>query len=415
MRGGDSSLPIAARSMNLGDCRQLKRSNMPKRRPKLKTVPYRIWGENIEAGALQQMENACSLPVSILGALMPDAHQGYGLPIGGVLAVRDAVIPYAVGMDIACRMRLSVYELPLAALTDDKRRLCETLERNTLFGVGGGYRVRKQHPVLDEDWTVSSVTKGWRDRAWAQLGTSGHGNHFAEFGVFTLKERKLGLPAGEYVALLTHSGSRGTGAEIARHFSRLAASLHQELPPGLKQLAWLELDSEPGREYWAAMELMGRYAAAGHEIIHRDIAVALGQEVLLSIENHHNFAWREQVHGRNAVVHRKGATPAGRDDIGIIPGSMATPAFIVRGKGVPESLNSAAHGAGRRMSRKAAKTRFSNREMQNLLSERGVKLISAALDEIPLAYKDIHEVMAAQQDLVEVLGRFDPRIVKMAR
>jgi tRNA-splicing ligase RtcB len=162
------------------------------------------------------------------------------------------------------------------------------------------------------------------------------------------------------------------------------------------------------------MDLMGRYAAANHSVIHQHIAKRLGAEVLLDIENHHNFAWKETHDGKEVVVHRKGATPAGKGVLGIIPGSMASPGFVVRGKGNPESLNSASHGAGRVMSRKAAIESLSWEKANRLLKENRVKLLSAGLDEVPMVYKDIHSVMAAQSDLVETIGQFDPRIVKMA-
>jgi tRNA-splicing ligase RtcB len=182
----------------------------------------------------------------------------------------------------------------------------------------------------------------------------------------------------------------------------------------LKRLAWLSLDTQPGQEYWAALELMGRYAAANHELIHRHIANHLGAQVLLDIENHHNFAWKETHQGREVIVHRKGATPAGKGVLGIIPGSMASPGYLVRGLGKPESLLSASHGAGRCMSRTAAEKTLSWKQTNAMLKERGVTLISAGIDESPVVYKDIDQVMAAQADLVEILGRFDPRLVKMA-
>ena len=382
-------------------------------------APYRIWGDNHEATAVQQLKNACQLPVAVSGALMPDAHVGYGLPIGGVLATRDAIIPYAVGVDIACRMKMTVLDLPAGALADDQTRLTRVLERETRFGVGATFQSRRQHDVLDADWRVTSVTARMKDRAWAQLGTSGSGNHFVEFGQLTVLDDRVGLPRGEYIALLSHSGSRGTGAQIAQHYSRLARELHPELPQALSHLAWLDLSTDAGQEYWAAMELMGRYAAANHELIHAHMARALGVEVLLDIENHHNFAWRERHRlpdgsVAEVIVHRKGATPAGVGVLGVIPGSMGTPGYVVRGKGVAASLNSAAHGAGRRMSRTKAKEMFSWDIAKRLLRERGVTLLSAGLDEVPMAYKDIDEVMAAQRDLVEPLARFDPRLVKMA-
>src|SRR5947208_6691081 len=353
-------------------------------------APDRIWGDHLESTAVQQLKNACKLPVAVSGALMPDAHVGYGLPIGGVLATHDAVIPYAVGVDIACRMKLSVLDMPVNALVDDQTRLTGALERETRFGMGASFRSRRQHDVMDADWRVTSVTSGLKDRAWAQLGTSGSGNHFVEFGRLTVFDDSAGLSRGEYVALLSHSGSRGTGAPIAQHYSRLAREHHPELPQELSHLAWLDLSTEAGQEYWAAMELMGRYAAANHALIHANIARALGVEVRLDIENHHNFAWQERHQlpdGSEAevIVHRKGATPAGVGVLGIIPGSMGTPGYVVRGKGVAASLNSAAHGAGRRMSRTKAKEMFTWDVAQRFLRERGVTLLSAGLDEVPMA------------------------------
>ena len=387
-----------------------------------KKVPYRQWGRDLDAQSVQQMERACSLPVALAGALMPDAHVGYGLPIGGVLATDNAVIPYAVGVDIACRMKLTVLDMPLDTLRQDRGtdRLRKAISAETRFGVGSSFKKRRNHPVLDRNWSVSPVTRKARDKAWSQLGTSGSGNHFVEFGELTLNEPLTGLDTGAYLALLSHSGSRGTGAMVASHYSRLAMSLRPGLSREQRHLAWLDLDTEPGQEYWAAMELMGHYAAANHACIHRHMAGHLGAEVLLDLENHHNFAWKERIsvagqrRERRAVVHRKGATPAGRGLLGIIPGSMASPAFVVRGKGSRDAMNSAAHGAGRVMSRKRAIKSLNWQDANRILRERGVSLMSAGLDEVPFVYKNINEVMAAQTDLVEVVARFEPRLVKMA-
>ncbi len=400
----------------------------------VRTVPvkYRQWGEHLEHDAVMQMEKACLLPVSVAGALMPDAHVGYGLPIGGVLATENAVIPYAVGVDIACRMKMTVLDIPVRDLEQKQDRLTRAIEAETRFGIGANFKERRAHDVLDADWSVSPITKQNKDRAWSQLGTSGSGNHFVEFGIFTAHGEIAArapqppsatgashlLRAGTYVALLSHSGSRGTGAAVCDHYSKIAFSQFPDLPSELKRLAWLSLDSAEGQEYWAAMELMGQYAAANHACIHQHIAENLGAQVLLDLENHHNFAWKERhvIDGveREVIVHRKGATPAGAGVLGIIPGSMATPGFVVSGKGNAESLNSASHGAGRAMSRKAANEKFNWKEVNRFLRERGVTLISAGLDEVPMAYKNIREVMAAQSDLVTVLGQFDPKLVKMA-
>jgi tRNA-splicing ligase RtcB len=386
--------------------------------PRAEPVKYRQWGEGLEHEAVMQMEKACLLPVAVAGALMPDAHVGYGLPIGGVLATENTVIPYAVGVDIACRMKMTVLDIPVRELERHPERLTRAIEAETRFGVGASFKNRRHHEVLDADWNISPITQQNKDRAWSQLGTSGSGNHFVEFGLFTAHGKIHELEPGTYLALLSHSGSRGTGAAVCDHYSKIAFSQFPNLPSELKRLAWLSLISQEGQEYWAAMELMGHYAAANHALIHEHVAQNLGAEVLLDLENHHNFAWKEKhvIDGveKEVIVHRKGATPAGQGVLGIIPGSMASPGFVVSGKGNPESLNSASHGAGRVMSRSEANKTFNWKKVNAFLRDKGVTLISAGLDEVPMVYKNIHEVMAAQHDLVTVLGQFDPKLVKMA-
>ncbi|MDX2145988.1 MAG: RtcB family protein [Planctomycetota bacterium] len=411
-----------------------------------------MWGQvgiDFDEASLQQMLIACGLPVATSAALMPDAHVGYGLPIGGVLATRDAVIPYAVGVDIACRMKLSVLDLPASALDSDheRARLARALERETVFGVGGAQSVPVQHDVLDRDWSVSPVTSRFKDKAREQLGTSGSGNHFVEFGVLEVTASPVAttpgasptdealpgvgsavggsgwrwnLPPGRYLALLSHSGSRGTGAQVCQHYSDVALRLTgASLPKEAKRLAWLPLESTEGREYWEAMNLMGEYAAANHAVIHRKVVRALGAEVIAGVENHHNFAWKERHPDsdgtlRDVIVHRKGATPAGAGVMGVIPGSMQLPGFVVVGKGQPESLHSASHGAGRQLSRTKAREQFRFGTVRKQLEREGITVLSAGADESPGAYKDIHRVMSMQTDLVDVIARFQPKIVKMA-
>ena len=221
------------------------------------------------------------------------------------------------------------------------------------------------------------------------------------------------MPISKYLGILSHSGSRGLGANIARHYTKIAMETCL-LPKEAKHLAWLSLDSEAGMEYWLAMNLAGDYAAACHHQIHQRLGKALGEKPIATIENHHNFAWKETLaDGREVVVHRKGATPAGKGVLGIIPGSMTALAFIVRGKGNGLSINSTSHGAGRLMSRTKARNSITPSELKKVLKSEGVELIGGGLDEAPLAYKNIHEVMAAQTDLVEVLGTFLPKIVRM--
>ncbi len=383
-------------------------------------APWRQWGEDLDPQSQMQMANAVTLPIAVRGALMPDAHLGYGLPIGGVLATHNAVIPYAVGVDIACRMKLTVLDMPIDTLNRQQQRLADAIEKQTRFGMGAAFKKQPcEHPVMDEDWSITPITNQQKDKARQQLGTSGSGNHFVEFGELEVKTaeaaKAISLPEpGTYLALLSHSGSRGPGATIASHYSRVAMKRHPELPRHLAHLAWLDLDTAEGQAYWAAMELMGRYASANHACIHRNLLRHLGARAMTTVENHHNFAWREQHDGREVIVHRKGATPAGEGVLGVIPGSMSSPAFIVRGLGNQDSLNSAAHGAGRVMSRRQARQTYRWAQVRDYLEHRGVTVLSAGLDEVPFVYKDIEKVMSLQQDLVEPLARFQPRLVKMA-
>jgi tRNA-splicing ligase RtcB len=235
-----------------------------------------------------------------------------------------------------------------------------------------------------------------------------------EFGTLSVDRSGFDLAPGVYLALLSHSGSRGTGSKVASYYSKAAMQKRRGLPPEHRHLAWLDLQSQEGLEYWEAMQLMGKYAAANHAIIHDQVAAGLGAAVLYRLENHHNFAWKEEHDGEELIVHRKGATPAAAGVRGIIPGSMASPGFIVQGTGERSSLCSASHGAGRRMSRTAAQRQFTWNDARALIEAAGVTLISAGIDEIPMVYKDIMDVMAAQRDLVEIIARFDPKIVKMS-
>ena len=378
-------------------------------------ISYRTWGTDIDEGAHVQMRQACHVPSAVGAALMPDAHVGYGLPIGGVLACENAVIPYAVGVDIACRMKLSILDLPPDTLTTQRNRLAEAINGGTRFGLGVEHHPRQSHSVMDRDWDITRITREKKDVAWKQLGTSGSGNHFVEFGLLTLSQddQQLGLDAGQYVALLSHSGSRGAGASVCSTYSQIAQRQLPKKYNELGRLAWLDLESEAGQEYWQAMNLMGEYAAANHAVIHRLVSKLAGAEIIAGVENHHNFAWRERHGGRDVIVHRKGATPAGAGVLGVIPGTMADPAFIVRGRGNPQSFDSAAHGAGRRMSRRAANDMFRIQTVRKELAERGIQVLAAGSDEVPGVYKDIRAVMAAQEDLVEIVAQFDPKIVRM--
>lgn len=380
---------------------------------------YSAYGlDQIEEGARKQMEVAMQLPVTVAGALMPDAHQGYGLPIGGVLATKNAIIPYGVGVDIGCRMALSVYDITEDFYFTNEDKFKRELIAHTKFGAGHGFhgKYKADHSVLENTvFNENPFVKNLKDKAWSQLGSSGGGNHFVEFGImeFAQDDAILNIPKGKYVALLTHSGSRGMGATIAGHYTKLAKDVCK-LPDVAKNLAYLDMNTQLGQEYWIAMNLAGDYASACHEIIHAKMERALGATILAKVENHHNFAWKEIWNNEEVIVHRKGATPAGKGVMGIIPGSMTAPGFLVRGKGEENAINSASHGAGRQMSRTQAIKSITKTEMQTILKDHGVTLIGAGLDEAPMAYKDINQVMAAQQELVDVVAKFTPKLVRMA-
>jgi tRNA-splicing ligase RtcB (3'-phosphate/5'-hydroxy nucleic acid ligase) len=376
---------------------------------------FNIFGRDyIEEGALNQMYTAAKLPVSIAGALMPDAHSGYGLPIGGVLATENAVIPYGVGVDIGCRMCLSVYPLPENELSARHNMFKNILLENTRFGAGGEIK-NPGHDVLErEEFRLMPLLRELQEKAARQLGTSGSGNHFVEFGIVEITEydSSIKVPPGKYLALLSHSGSRGLGANIAHAYTKLAMQ-KRRLPQEAKHLAWLYLNEQEGHEYWLAMNIAGDYASACHHVIHDKISKAIGEKPIARVENHHNFAWKEIHNGKEVIVHRKGATPAGKNVLGIIPGSMTLPGYIVKGKGEEASISSASHGAGRLFSRTQAKKSISWNSVQEMLNKYDVTLIGGGLDEAPQAYKNIDDVMKAQKNLVDVIGTFHPRIVRM--
>ncbi len=379
-------------------------------------APHHIYGGNeIEEQAKYQLYDALKLPISVAGALMPDAHSGYGLPIGGVLATKNAVIPYGVGVDIGCRMCLTIYPIPVSYLKGKKHQLVNFLSEHTKFGMRETHKIKHEHEIFERDeFKNIPLVKRLKDKAYKQLGTSGGGNHFVEFGKVTITDDKneWGLKPGEYLGVLSHSGSRGLGANIAKHYTYLATK-QCPLPKHVQHLAWLDLNTHDGQEYWLAMNLAGDYAKACHDDIHARLAKLLGANPVVKIENHHNFAWKEEVNGSACIVHRKGATPAAKGELGIIPGSMTAPGYIVRGLGNKESLNSASHGAGRLFSRRKCKETFTQSEIKKQLDKNEVTLIGGGIDEAPMAYKDIKKVMANQQELVEVLGTFTPKIVRM--
>ena len=380
-------------------------------------IHYYIYGEDgIDELSKKQMEVAMRLPVTFAGALMPDGCAGYGLPIGGVLATTDnVVIPYAVGKDIGCRMSLTILDVDTDYLEKFHDRAIETLVNNTAFGLDGVLPFKQYHPLFDKsEFREIPVLKKFREKAVRQLGSSGKGNHFVDLCEVELPANNaLELPGGKYIGILSHSGSRGLGANIADYYTAIARETCK-LPRQAGPFAWLSLKSESGQEYWKCMEIAGEYSAANHECIHYNVAKALRLKPLVSVSNHHNFAWRETLpSGQRVIVHRKGATPAHSAELGIIPGSMATPGYIVSGKGNAESLFSASHGAGRLMSRLDARNSVSRYALKKLLAEKNVTLIGGTTEEAPQAYKDIDKVMESQKELVSIEGKIIPRIVRM--
>ncbi|MCG8582090.1 MAG: RtcB family protein [Bacteroidales bacterium] len=377
--------------------------------------PFAIYGKkHITTDTMRQMSVAMQLPVSVHGALMPDAHVGYGLPIGGVLATYKAVLPYGVGLDIGCRMSLSIYDVPPEFIKRNSYQIKTALKEHTHFGIGKIEKHHTDHEVLARsEFNEIEILKQLKGKAQNQLGSSGSGNHFVEFGIVELPAgNSFQLKEGSYAGILAHSGSRGLGAAVAAHYTKLAKEICL-LPAGAQHLAWLDMTTEAGQEYWLAMNLAGDYAKACHDLIHHRLGKAMGIKLVALVENHHNFAWKEVVGGQELIVHRKGATPAAQGQTGIIPANMMEPGYIVSGKGNANALNSASHGAGRRLSRKRAKDSFTGSELKKLLKQNKITLIGGGTEEAPMAYKKLDEVMASQEELVSIEGKFYPQIVRM--
>lgn len=379
-------------------------------------VPVKFWGVSgvdFDAKVENQIYTAARLPVARQAAVMPDAHVGYALPIGGVIALENAVSPYFVGFDIACRMHITILDLDPGDFLSNRSQFIDDLDAVTHFGVGVTSD-RLDHPVLSDDtWKTIATAKNRYDLAAKQIGTSGAGNHFADLmiGNVVLERDWLPLKINQsFVALVTHSGSRGFGHKMATHYSQLAKEQTAKKARGIhRDYAWLDLDTDAGREYWAVMQLAGKYAQANHQIIHDRFLGKAGLSALAQYENHHNFAWR---HG-DFIIHRKGATPAHKGQIGIIPGSMATQSFLVEGLGNPDALYSSSHGAGRVSSRTEAKKNVNWDAYREHVQCMDVIARGVAADETYQAYKDIQRVIDLQRDLIEIIAVMEPKVVIM--
>ena len=362
------------------------------------------WASQLDDLTVKQALRSSRLPV-VSGhiALMADAHYGLGATVGSVIPTDTALIPAAVGVDIGCGMIAARTDLAAAHLPDDLGPLLRTLEQKIPSGVGQGHKQvsRRAEAWLSEHVPHSELTDKQIDKTLSQFGTLGSGNHFFE----------ICLDEADQVWVVLHSGSRGIGNELAQGYVRTAQRVARTLGITLedKDLAYLVEGTPEFDAYLADLLWAQEYARAN-----RDAMMDAGLEALFRfagrgrdrerINCHHNYTAREEHFGRQVWITRKGAIRAGTEDLGVIPGSMGTRSYIVRGKGNPQSYNSCSHGAGRAMSRGAARRQFKGADLAKAMQGRTwqVKEAAALVDEIPQAYKDIDQVMADQQDLVEV-------------
>jgi tRNA-splicing ligase RtcB len=396
--------------------------DLGKARPSLleKAKPIAMFGDlgtDIDYASYEQINTVMRLPVAIRGALMPDAHKGYGMPIGGVAALHRAVSPSFVGYDIACRMMLTILHISPKEFMANREKIAKDMSAVSSFGLNSGFAnsERREHEIMEDPrWEEIKIAKQLKEKAARQLGSSGGGNHFFDALIGTVTKRTYwhSLDVGDqFVAIMTHSGSRGTGHKIASYYQQVAKDYTRNVASGIpKGYAWLSLDNDAGREYWMAMQLMGLYAQANHELIHDHFLKRSGISQVVRHENHHNFAWLED----DSVIHRKGATPADAGQVGIIPGSSGAMSYLVEGLAEETSLKSSAHGAGRPFSRTEAKQRFVKDQFDEHMKEWDVLHIGVAPDESPFAYKDINRVMEKQEGiLVRTVAEMKPAIVIM--
>ena len=396
------------------------------------SLPIRSWCADVEPGALTQAENLSRHPALFSHvALMPDCHQGYGMPIGGVVAADAAVIPAAVGVDIGCGMRAVETDLPAERFADIRVRrvLQERLKERIPVGEGVSHPDRQEWEGFESYIANNEARAGlWPaklDRM--NLGTLGGGNHFVELQRSTALDGSDGEPdGGSRIWLMIHSGSRNLGKRIEEHYHRRAAQLCQRYRVRLPDpdLAFLPIAEAEGHDYFIDMLFALRYAEENRRRMmaaFKDTVAEFAPEAtfLRELDVHHNYAAFEEHFGKKVCVHRKGATSAKRDELGIIPGSMGAASYIVRGLGNPDSFESCSHGAGRRMSRIAACTTLTPEQcdaaLEGIVYERwhAYKKFGKAkgrldLSEAPQAYKDIEDVIRSESDLVEPLVRLVP-------
>lgn len=394
-------------------------------------IPVKSWCENCEEGAVQQAANLAKHPVLFSHvALMPDAHQGYGMPIGGVVAAEQAVIPAAVGVDIGCGMIAVETDIPAERFAEMsfRRAFQERLKERIPVGDGVSHQTTQDW----EGFEAYTANNSMRADLWPSkldrknLGTLGGGNHFIELQKTTALDGQGEPEGGSKIWLMIHSGARNLGKRIEEHYHRIAKRLctRFHVPLADPDLAFLPIEEAEGHRYFTDMLFALRYAKENRrrmmEVMKETLAEFVSEvNFIQTIDIHHNYAAFEEHFGKKVCVHRKGATSAKLDEIGIIPGSMGAASYIVRGLGNPQSFMSCSHGAGRKMSRISASRNLTVEEcdkaMEGIVCERwhaykGYGKAKGCLDlsEAPQAYKDIEEVITAETDLVEPLVRLVP-------
>jgi tRNA-splicing ligase RtcB (3'-phosphate/5'-hydroxy nucleic acid ligase) len=341
---------------------------------------------------------------AVAGVVCADGHLGYAQPVGGVIAYEKQISISGVGFDIGCGNLAVRLDTPYTAIQDKVGTLIKDVARTISFGIGRSNEERVEHELFDdrEAWRESDM-EAYRQKAVGQLGTVGSGNHYVDL----LRDQE------GFVWIGVHFGSRGLGHTSATRYLKAAGGKDgMHVAPAV-----INEDSEIGRRYIAAMELAGRYAYAGREWVVERARQIIGGNVTDTVHNHHNYAWRETHNGRDLWVVRKGATPAFPGQRGFVGGSMGDDAVIVEGIESPQakaSLYSTIHGAGRLFGRKEAKRRFARAEMDQWLKQRGVTLVGADLDESPMAYRRLPEVLAQHAGTIKVLHTLRPFAVAMA-
>src|SRR5258707_2623150 len=371
--------------------------------PRYANSPLRVFGRHDDA-TIAQMRNCMAVGNVIGGVICADGHLGYAQPVGGVIAYEGQISISGVGFDIGCGNMAVRLDAPFAAIADRVGNIIKDVSSVISFGVGRTNEERVEHELFDdaEAWKESDM-EAYRPKAVAQLGTVGSGNHYVD-----LMRDQAGL-----VWIGVHFGSRGLGHASATRYLKAAGGRDgMNVPPAV-----IDEDSELGRRYIAAMQLAGRYSYAGREWVIERVRRIIGGTVTDMVHNHHNYAWRETHDGRDLWVVRKGATPAFPGQRGFVGGSMGDDAVIIECVDSAEakaSLYSTIHGAGRLFGRKEAKRRFTRAEMDQWLQSRGVALIGADLDESPMAYRRLPEVLAEHSGSIKVLHTLRPFAVAMA-